>query len=178
MKTMKDKSLLSNIIFFQPKLFVAVTSITAIVSSPLFAATPATTTLLVSATVIDTCIVAATPLAFADLNGSQATDDVTPSQITILCTSDKTGVTVTLNGGSQVDSGVRQMVNQTDATKRMSYDLFTNISRTNSVSAGGTISSADIDAATPSVIDIYGQVPAGSYAAGEYSDSVTVTVNY
>ena len=169
--------MLFNNIFHQSKYFVALTSIVTIMSSPLYAASQATGALSVSATVIDTCTVTATPMAFASLNTSVITNNATPSQITIICTSEKTGVNVTLDGGTAWSGSERQMTNQ--ANNKLPYSLYKDAARETELSSGDTISTnMAITAVEPTFINIFGQVTAGDYAVGIYSDTVTITVNY
>ncbi len=145
------------------------------IASTAFAAT-ATSNLTVTAIVADTCVVSATALAFATLDASGSTNEVTPGAITLTCTSNKTGVTVALGGGANEDSGQRRMSDGLGSF--VPYNLHSDSVHANAVAVGEEIFNDDITAATPEIIDVYGQVPAGSYSAGSFTDTVLITVNY
>jgi spore coat protein U-like protein len=86
----------------------------------------------------------------------------------------QTSFTVDLSSGSAAD-GTRAM---TSGASRLSYDLYTDGSRT--LVWGDGISSADVSA-TGSAVDlpIYGRIAARqNVPAGEYVDGVVITISY
>ncbi|MCG6903218.1 MAG: spore coat U domain-containing protein [Rhodobacter sp.] len=132
--------------------------------------------LTVTATVIDTCVVVATPVAFASLDASAATTEVTPGEIVVTCTSSKTGVTVALNGGENLSGAQRRMDDGNG--NFVPYDLHSDSGHSSEVAVNGNIFNGDITAAVPTAIDVYGEVPSGAYNAGVYADTVLITVTY
>ena len=143
------------------------------------AALPATTTgnLSVTATVLDTCIVATgTALTFASISPSAVSNETVPGLITVICTATRSGLSVTVGAGADAVSGQRQMNDGTN--NLLPYNIFSDAGHAAPVAVGGTIYSGGITAAIPIPISVYGQIPAGSYAAGVYSDTVLVTLNY
>ena len=153
---------------------VAVVYFAVIFASPLTAAS-STGTLAVSATILDTCIVVVSPLAFPNPNTSTATNDNGTSAVTISCTATKSNVNITLNAGLNFADSVRQMKS---GSNLLPYVIYKDSGRTSAVGNGDTLNDDDIVALTPSIISIYGQIPAASKPAGVYSDTVTITVNY
>lgn len=144
--------------------------------APSALAATATTNLTITATVADTCIVAATTVAFGSLSGATDTDEATAGNISLSCTSNKTGVTVALGGGDNALGGQRRM--DDGGSNYVPYNLFSDAAHNNDVAINGNIFSGNVTAAVPQSIDVYGQVPAGSYAAGAYTDTVVITVTY
>ncbi|MDV4145676.1 spore coat U domain-containing protein [Shimia sp. FJ5] len=156
---------------------VGIASALTIGASATFAAT-STGTLGVTAIVVDACIVAATPMAFIDIDGSAATNQTTPGVITVTCTSAKTGVTITLDGGLNEDTGQRNMTS-INTTTDLPYNIYTDSGHTAEVAVGGEIFNGDIPAVIPEIITVYGQIPSGAYGADLlYGDTVTITVDY
>lgn len=144
-------------------------------AAPAFAATTSAD-LTITATVADTCIVSATTLTFGSLSGATTTDEATAGNIALTCTSNKTGVTVALGGGDSALGGQRRMSDS--GSNYVPYDLFSDDTHNDDVAINGNIFSGNVTAAIPQSIDVYGQVPAGSYAAGAYTDTVVITVTY
>lgn len=140
-----------------------------------FAAT-STGTLLVTAAVLDTCLVVATPLAFGDLDGSAATAELAPAVVTVTCTSNKTGLTVDLGEGGNASAGQRYMVSVGGQT--LPYDIYTDSGHSAEVAVDGEIFNGDVTAVIPTAISVYGMIPEGDYNLGAYTDTVTITVTY
>ena len=136
-----------------------------------------TADLNVLAVVLDTCLVtSASTLTFANPSATAATNETTPGTITILCTGAHNDVTVTLGGGANAAGGVRKMADT--QSNLLPYSVFSNAGHTSAVAIDGEIYNDDLAPATPVVLTVYGQVPAGTYAAGTYRDTVLVTLNY
>ncbi len=150
-------------------------AITLGVSTSVLAAT-ATTNLTVTATVADNCLVSATALAFSTLDPSATTNETTPGAIEVICTSAKVGVTVALGAGGNETGGQRRM--DDGFGNLVPYNLHSDSAHTSPVAVDGNIFTGNITAATPTSIDVYGQVPTGNYIAGAYSDVVLITVTY
>lgn len=145
-------------------------------AAPAAHAATATGSLLVSATVLDTCLVVATPLAFGSLDGGAATPDLAPATVTVTCTASKAGITVSLGAGDNVSGGQRHMISADD--DEVPYSVFTDAGRSASVAVDGDIFDGPVTAAIPTAFSLYGLIPAGSYSTGIYSDTVTITVDY
>lgn len=146
----------------------------AVASVPAAAATTATTTFLVSATVETSCTVSAAPLAFGTYDGTAL--NKSSGGITVTCT-DGTPYTIGLDEGLNGGSGnTRYMIN---GTNTLAYQLFsdTNYSvpwgnTSNTVASTGTGT-----AQTPFIV--YGTIPAGeAVVPGTYQDTITATITY
>jgi spore coat protein U-like protein len=142
-------------------------------------AVAATTTgdLGVSAVVADTCILATgTALSFATVDTTTTSNQVTPGAVTVTCTATRGAITVTLDGGDNVNGSTRYM--KSTNNDLLPYAVFSDSGHSEAVAPGGTIYDQGVTAAIPKVIPVYGQVPAGDYSAGTYSDTITVTLSY
>jgi spore coat protein U-like protein len=147
-----------------------------------YAANPATTSFLVSATVLKSCTVGATALAFPAYTpgtGGQAGT----STITVNCTK-STGYTVALNGGTTTGGTIAQRL-MTNGTNTLEYNLYTTLGGstifgdgTTGVTEAGTGSGL----ATGSNFTVYGTLPDSvnnqAVTPGSYTDTITVSVNY
>ncbi|GAA4027686.1 spore coat U domain-containing protein [Sphingomonas rosea] len=139
----------------------------------------AQTTMSVSTTVLNSCLVSAAPLAFGNYDPVSTTATNATSSITVTCTPG-TSFVVGLNAGTASGATVstRQM---SFASNRLGYALFTDPSRTsNWGNTSGVDALAPVTAtSTPSVLTVYGRIAAEqSVPAGAYADVVTVTVTY
>lgn len=143
------------------------------------AATTATTTMGVSANVQSACIVTSNNLSFGNYNptGASPTDATTTFNVT--CTTG-TSFTVGLNAGTTSGATVttRQMVN---GASTLGYALYSDTSRTTNWgnSPGTDTPAATIAGTSASTFTIYGRIPAQqNVAAGAYTDTITITINY
>lgn len=139
----------------------------------------ATTTFPVTATVLTSCSVTADPLAFGSYNPTAATPLDATTTLSVLCTVG-TSFTVGLNAGTAAGATVttRQMSN---GTNRLNYALFQEAGRTtNWGNTPGTNTPAPTTApVAATALTVYGRVAAGqNVPAGNYTDTITVTVNY
>lgn len=139
----------------------------------------AQTTMDVSATVVEACIVTATNLAFGNYDPTATSPTDAASSITVTCTPG-TSFTVGLNAGIASGATVasRQMASGSD---RLGYGLYQDAAR--SVNWGNTPGTDTPAAATagltPAALTVYGRVPAQqAVAVGSYTDTVTITVSY
>lgn len=142
-------------------------------------AATASSTMGVSATVQNACIVSSSDMAFGNYNPTSASPTDSTTTIDVTCTTG-TSFTVGLNAGTTLGATVstRQMAN---GTNRLDYALYSDSGRsTNWGNTPGTDTPAASTATTsPSSFTVYGRVPAQqNVPAGAYTDTVTVTVNY
>ncbi len=145
-----------------------------------YAAT-ATSSLLVSATVLSTCTVVTTPIVFGNYTTIQI--DTTGS-VTVTCTLDVASYNIGLGTGVGASSttATRKMTAPGGGT--LNYAMFSDASRTVN---WGEIPGTDTIASTANTSGVgavktftaYARVPAGqTSAAAVYTDAVLVTVNF
>ncbi|GGA16736.1 Csu type fimbrial protein [Neptunicoccus cionae] len=149
----------------------------AIVASPVVSATKSAV-LAVSATVDDTCIIAAAPgLGFGTVDGATVTNETVAGEITVSCTTAKTGLTLTMGGSVNKDGTQRRMYN--GVSGYLPYNIHTDSGHTTEVGIDEQFGDAfNVLAGAPQSFSVYGQVPAGSYVQGVYADTITVTLTY
>ncbi len=148
------------------------------------AAATATSTLEVSATVTDSCIVSTTPVAFGDYNPVAATAVTAEGSVVVTC-SNGTSYQVGLDAGSGTGATVASRVMDDAGAGVLTYGLYTDANWT--TAWGNTV---DIDTYSDPVLTlgsgesqshtIYGQINAGQNTVpkGNYTDTVNVTVSY
>jgi spore coat protein U-like protein len=149
----------------------------ALFAAPALAQSTNTGTLAVSATVVTSCEITATPLGFGNYDGAQ--NDST-STITVNCNTASVPYDVELGNGGNWSGTTRQMAN---GAARLGYALFSDAGRTTLWEGVGVVQSGTTSAATPSTdstIVIYGRIPANQIltTTGLYTDSVTMTVSF
>lgn len=134
-----------------------------------------TTTMLVSATVLTTCLVVATPLAFGVYSGAQADSTAT---ITVTCTATSPwniGLDPGTASGATVSTRAMQF-----GSESLNYGLYRDASR--SLNWGQTIGTdtlAGTGTGLPQINTVYGRVPAGQYPSpGVYLDTITATLTF
>ncbi len=131
--------------------------------------------MLVSATVLDTCILVVPPtMAFGNYSGSVIDAQ---SDISVTCTG-TTAYDIAINAGGSADISARTMSEIGGDT--LSYQLYTDAPRSTVFGDGttGTKATGTGDG-TLQTISIYGRVPASQYSdIGAYTDTVTVTLSY
>lgn len=161
------------------KIIMMAAGAAALSASPAFAATD-TDDMLVTATVIDSCTVTASPMAFGTLTGLGSSNIDSSATIALACTPDA-AYEVSLDLGINAGAGTqRELVNGADATQRIPYDVYSDAARTSAwgTGAGNTVTGT----ATGGVATLtaFGRIPTSATAvsAGAYSDSVTVTVEF
>ncbi|GAA6187912.1 spore coat U domain-containing protein [Litorivita sp. NS0012-18] len=136
-----------------------------------------TANLSVSALVLDSCtLTAATALSFATIDSANASNEVTPGSIVVLCTGNRTGASVALSGGDNFSGGTRKMVSTSGDL--LPYSIYSDAGRSSAIASGGAVFSGNLSAVVPQVIPVYGQIPAGSYSAGLYTDTILVTLTH
>jgi spore coat protein U-like protein len=135
------------------------------------AATPATASMTVSATVTATCIVSATAMAFGSYTGV-----VLPatSTITVQCTN-TTPYTLGLNAGGSSLATVTNRSMTGPGSALLGYGLYTDSGHATNFATLASVNGTG----APVVTTVYGQVAASQYVApGNYTDTITATVSY
>ena len=137
------------------------------------------TTMAVTANTVNSCAVAAQPLAFGTVNqiGGAATDSQTT--VVVTCTPG-VAYNVGLDQGAHAMSGVRQMQSAAGSTL-IPYLVYQDAARTTTWgNTVGTDTVARTATLTPTTLAVYGRVPANAplAPAGLYADLVTVTVTF
>lgn len=155
-------------------------AVAAVLASPAFAAT-ATNTMPVSVDVINSCTVAATPMAFGAPTAIGGANIDTTSTITLACTNGAT-YDVALDNGLNSASGQRYMSNGAATPTKIPYNVYKDAARSQ---AWGSTTGTNTAAGTAGVSGLvslvaYGRIPASatSVGAGSYTDTVTVTVTF
>lgn len=143
-----------------------------------FAAQSATdsTTFAVTATVLSTCGVAASPLAFGNYAMTQT--DATTS-LAVTCTNGTT-YTVSLGVGAGSGASVASRKLTGPSSQTLNYSLYQDFART--TVWGHTIGTDTVGGTGSGVAQtwsIYGRIPGAQGAgAGAYTDTITVTLTY
>jgi spore coat protein U-like protein len=161
------------------KLLASVFALSALLLPSAGRAVTTTTTFAVTATVLKSCVVSANPLSFGSYDPTSATPLDASTTLSVLCTVGSS-FTVGLNAGTGTGSTVtaRKMTN---GANTLNYALYQEAARANN---WGNTPGTDTPPATTApvlatALTVYGRIPAGqNVAAGGYTDTVTVTVNY
>ena len=139
-------------------------------------ASTVTTTFAVTATVVATCLVSATPLAFGNYTGLV---DPAASTVTVTCTN-TTPYNVGLSAGLATGATVANRSMTGPASALLGYGLFTNAGHSSNwgLTIGtDTVTGTGNGAAQP--ITVFGQIPASEFVApGAYADTITATVTF
>lgn len=145
---------------------------------PVAAAGTASSTLTVKAKVLGVCTISTNTFDFADYNPASATPLDVTGAIALKCTNGTT-FRVELGTGANHDGTTRQMKGGPSA-ELLKYELYTDSAR-QSVWTAGESKSANVAGAGLGdySIPVYGRVAAlQNVSTGDYSDSVTMTVNF
>ena len=157
------------------KIAFGIAAVAAIASAPAFAAGTATGTVDVSLNVSSACAVTAQPLDFGTTNSFTAAID-SSSATTVKCTPNA-AYTVFINYGNNAASGTQRKLKSTTTTATVNYDLYSDSTRSTAWSPTSGVTGTGNGNDQP--MTIYGRVPVQTaVAAGDYKDTVTVTVNY
>lgn len=141
------------------------------------AAEVASTDLSVTATVLDSCIVSAPiGLVFATVDTGVATSQTVEGQIAVVCTAAKPNVSINMEGGDNAAGGDRFM--KSASNDLLPYMITKDAAHTIEVGVNDSFFDGPLTALTPNLFSVYGQIPPGGYAAGIYTDTVRVTLNY
>ena len=144
-------------------------------------AVTSTGVLPVSATVIDSCIVAAGPIAFGSYNSTSGAPLDIAGTVTTLC-SNGTSYGVSMNAGTGLGATLttRKMTAAIGAMT-LDYGIFTDAARNSpwGDGSGGTATVTGIGTGLAQVANAYGRVfPVQTSSTGAYADTITVTVTY
>lgn len=135
----------------------------------------ATTTLLVTATVVAACNVSTTPVAFGAYNPTAGTHLDGTGTVSVTCTNG-TSYTVALDGGAQADVTTRAM---SAGAHGLNYQLYSDSARTSVWGLTGAGLVAGTGTGSPIDHTVYGRIPSEqNVPPGSYSDTVNVTVTY
>jgi spore coat protein U-like protein len=133
-----------------------------------------TNTIGVSATVVATCLVSTTSMAFGPYTGL-----VTPasSTVSVTCTN-TTPYAVGLSAGLGTGATVTTRSMTSLASASLGYGLFSDATHlANWGDTTATVAGTGNGASQP--ITVFGQIPASEYVApGDYTDTITATVTY
>lgn len=156
------------------KIAIGVAALAATVSTPALAGT-ATGTVEVSLTVSSACSVTAEPLSFGTVTTlDTAIDASSPSSVK--CTPGA-AYTVALDYGLNSGATTQRKLKSTTSATTVDYNLFSNAGRT--AAWGGATMVTGVGTGSDVATPIYGRVPVqAAVAAGDYKDTVTVTVTY
>ena len=142
-------------------------------------ATQTTAPLVVSATVLSVCGVAATTLAFGNYTATNTSPADATATITAICTSG-VAYTLALDAGTGTGATVAARI-LTFGGNKLNYTLYTT-SGHSTVWGDGTLSTSTqggTAALVPQTYTVYGRIAAAQQpAAGVYADTVTVTLTY
>ncbi len=141
-------------------------------------AATATTSILVSATILQSCAITALPLAFGLYDPTSSTPHDGSTTVSVICTTG-TPFNIGLNagGGSGATVASRKM---TFGANLLNYTLYQDANRTSLW--GQTIGSDTVAGTATGLLTnftVYGRIPAQQAApTGIYTDTVTVTLTY
>lgn len=140
------------------------------------AAQTVTTTFPVSATVVASCQVTATALAFPNYDAVAGAAVDGQSALTVTCTQ-AAPYTVALDAGANsavATAGARAMVN---GANHLDYNLYSDAGRT--TPWGGATTVAGTGTGLAQTVNVYGRIPASqNVPALTYGDTVTVAVSF
>ena len=135
--------------------------------------------MVVSATVLSVCGVAATPLVFGNYSGTGTSPTDATSTITATCTAG-VNYTISLDNGLGTGGTVATRV-LTNGANTLNYTIYKDSGRS-AIWGDGTSSTSTVTGTgtlIPQIITAYGRIPASQLAsAGAYLDTVTVTLTY
>lgn len=135
-----------------------------------------TDTFTVSATVLATCEVTANDLEFGDYDPVAASHLDAETTLSITCTSGTpyaVGLSLGDGGGASIANRFME-----DGPEQLAYVLYQNSGRT-TLWGESSNTLAGVGDGAPDTIDVFGRVPMQQAApAGEYEDTITVTVTW
>lgn len=141
-------------------------------------AAQATSTLVVSATVLNSCVVLPSTLLFGNVSSAANTDAT--ATITVTCTLGTSyNVGLDAGAGASATTSARKMTSL--ATDTLNYALYSNAGHTTNWGASvGVDTVAGTGNGLVQNLTVYGRVPSGQTTApaGAYTDTVNITVEY
>lgn len=141
-----------------------------------------TANLDVSTTVVASCTIGTTALAFGDYDPISPSDLDGTGTVTVTCTQDAP-VAITLGQGANADTGSTAAAPErrlTDATNFLTYSLFSDTDRT---TVWGNDATVDVETTGTGAAEehtVFGRVDGGQSTApaGGYTDTVVATVTF
>ncbi len=151
---------------------------TAFLAAPTARAATATNTLTVNATVLGVCTIDPATLAFGNYDPTVANTDASAT-ITVHCTSGSS-YWIGLGLGSHASGAARRMAG--GAAEFLTYELYRDAGRS-TIWDNAAVAPSTANNAAPGYSDytatVYGRVAGGqTVSTGNYTDSVTMTVNF
>jgi len=139
----------------------------------------ATTSFAVSATVINNCIVTATPLAFGSYDPTSTSNTPGTNTIGVTCTN-ANAYTVALNGGTTSGGTITQRKMTNGASATLNYNIYQDAGHSTLWGDGTTGST--LSATGSGVLQnytAYGLIPnSQSTIAGSFTDTITTTITF
>lgn len=161
--------------YIMRKIALGIAAAAAIASTPALAAGTATGTVDVSLNVSSACSVTAQPLDFGSTSAFTTAIDVS-SATTVKCTP-TAAYSVFVSYGNNAGGGTQRKLLSTTTTATVNYDIYSDSTRL--VAWSPTVGRTGIGNGLEQDMTLYGRVPTQTaVAAGDYKDTVTVTVNY
>lgn len=141
-----------------------------------------TSNITVTATVNKTCTVVTTNIPFGAYDPvSSPNPTSTAGTVTVTCTKGTSWSVDLSQGGGYGKDGTfttnRAMVNLTDATKFLAYDLYTDAGYSTQWAAAGA-SGVSTGKAVSTTATIYAKIQDADPYYGDYTDTVVATVNF
>lgn len=135
-----------------------------------------TTSFNVTATVINSCSVAANNLSFGTYDPNTATPKDATTTLTVTCTNGLT-YDIGLDGGNSGDVNNRYMIN---GSNELNYTLYRDTARTqNWGTTIGVDTYSGIGSGSAQTVTVYGRISAGQVVPfGTYTDTINVTVTF
>jgi len=143
-------------------------------------AATATTTVTVSASVIDSCTVSSDPLPFGNYNGISGAAVEVSATMSPTCTTG-TSYAISLDAGVGVGATVNNRKLTGPLGAELMYAIYTDVVRSTVWGDGsnGTVQTFGLGNGATQPMQMYGRVPAEQNApVGAYSDTITVTLTY
>jgi spore coat protein U-like protein len=133
----------------------------------------------VTATVLNSCAVSASDLAFGSYTAGSGSPLTASTTVQVTCTA-SLPYTVALDGGTNTASVTARAMTD-GASHNLSYGLYTSNAYTAvwGDGTGGTSTVGGSGNGSAQSLTVYGRIPAAQFVvAGSYSDRITVTVSY
>lgn len=139
-------------------------------------------TIAVSGTVVASCTVATTALAFGtDINVLSGANLDGTATVTATCSTDAP-YTIKLNAGTTSGATVtaRKMVGGTGGTDTLNYALYSDSGRSANWAEDAAADVDDTGDGTAQAHTVYGRIPSGqnTVSIGAYTDTITATVDF
>jgi spore coat protein U-like protein len=135
---------------------------------------------------ISGCTINTSPIRFGNYDSFSSTPSDTAGTITINCSSEVVKATLTLSQSSTSGSFNPRQMKCSGGADLLNYNIYTDVART-IIFGNGTGGTTDIGLKRPTgkpepwsqIISIYGRIPPGqNVSVGNYSDALTVTIDW